>query len=68
MGKRESSDDFYRVPKGIRRQHERSDEQKMVIAGQDVANAVEEKCFKQRSTCLSDLAIHKGNNGDGHDK
>ena len=47
VGKRESGDNLYQFPKSICRKHRCTDEQEMIIASEDVANAVVEKRLKQ---------------------
>jgi hypothetical protein len=47
VGNRKGCDDFDQVPKRRCCQNQRTDEQEMVVAGEDVVNAVIEKCLKQ---------------------
>ena len=53
VSNRKGRDNFYQVPERRRCQNQCADEQEMVIAGEDVVNALVEKCLKERSaTCL----------------
>jgi hypothetical protein len=47
VGEREGADDFDQVPEGCGGEDEGADEEQMVVAGENVMNALVEKCLEE---------------------